>query len=574
MLEKVEYSPKVKLYKFVCEIFKDYLHQYLKGYIVQPGLDLLSTDLIDLEVVGNTCIVEFNSTENAERFVKYSLSEKNPVLYMHKALACEQLPIVGTNSRLCELGENVDRCQPVLSNKVMVQKLPKGYFKFKSCNHAKRFVEAAGENPVTYLDKPLVCKPLPLAASNSREMDTDNHPHTWSRKVIEYFKLSVAKQLKNIGEGIEFTIVSHDRDLCSAVIEFNNAESASLVVSAGLRYDSSHLTLTHMLEKVEFSSKVKLFDFDCQIFSEYLQQYLMGYVVKAGLLGTHIKDMEVLENTCIVEFASSEHAAKFVKYSQSSNNPILYMNEPVKCKHLPMSATNTQEVRAVAEKLPSSKATVLDASYTMHSSLKEPIILEDSWESNAIYDDLQVVCEESGTANDLPSFMDKLRATSTPKHTSEGSNYLPQSDEEDEDEEYEYVDEENKSKDTNHVLAPLRTRKETEIFLTCLKMRMVDGKFKASQKVWREVSEDLRTIHNIEVFAGGCQTRWKSLGDRLRTEKTKAQSVWPHRFDVALLKGTPNIFGKRIASPNVGVISTPLRKKEKLKGSKKPGYNL
>jgi len=111
----------------------------------------------------------------------------------------------------------------------------------------------------------------------------------------------------------------------------------------------------------------------------------------------------------------------------------------------------------------------------------------------------------------------------------------------------------------------------TNHFLESCKNHMINGKFTASTKVLGNVAEELRSLHYLKVHVAECRIRWKSLGDKYRSEKKlSTASTWPYRYDMALLKGEPNCFGK--VKTNIVrkvVVSSPLKKCKESKPTQK-----
>ena len=69
---------------------------------------------------------------------------------------------------------------------------------------------------------------------------------------------------------------------------------------------------------------------------------------------------------------------------------------------------------------------------------------------------------------------------------------------------------------------------------------------KPSLKTYMNVCDELKEKHQVDVHVDLCRKKFKTLGDRFRIEKARGPaSAWAHRFDMAILKGEPQVFGSR-----------------------------
>ena len=91
----------------------------------------------------------------------------------------------------------------------------------------------------------------------------------------------------------------------------------------------------------------------------------------------------------------------------------------------------------------------------------------------------------------------------------------------------------------------LKGLEKTTIFLNECKGWMSKGDFRATTAAFEGVADNLRSVHYVNVTVADCRSKWRTLGTLYRREKKNQNtSTWPHRYDMAILKGEPGVFRK------------------------------
>ena len=93
----------------------------------------------------------------------------------------------------------------------------------------------------------------------------------------------------------------------------------------------------------------------------------------------------------------------------------------------------------------------------------------------------------------------------------------------------------------------LNSDEATAKFLLVIKIHMKKESlsvFKPSNKAYLHITSELEEKHQVDVDIEACRKKLKFLTDKFRAEKRKENSNWTHRFDLAYIRGEPNVFGE------------------------------
>ncbi|KAK3916162.1 Trihelix transcription factor GT-2 [Frankliniella fusca] len=316
-------------------------------------------------------------------------------------------------------------------------------------------------------------------------------------------------------------------------VEFMSADFASHFMEKGIIYDRCKLHLVQeMLAASSFATPtVKISNLPKFFHEPHFKNFMKERADLSKEIVIQIKEDNPNERTCLAQFCDSDYAMKVRKEEIIYDRQKLHMEQH--------QQVNTIDISILKfENLPS----------FFHKAHFETFLNEIGYLYNLDYFIMDINSHSAGERSCVVEFSSATTGSQflyfKPLVYGNAILHVECTTAPRDDKDKDWQDTEAEATTDDFLDSPtkadsLKGEKETKIFLELCKEKISKRtkKIVGTTAVFEDISESLRTLHNIEVFVVQCSDRYRNLSRTYLAEKNKPSTSWVYFKDMARLRG-------------------------------------